>query len=278
MQLCAEIGCLLVQWQLLALSAVVAALVALAFSFIRPRKGSTYLIDFYCLRPPNRCSTVAIHPHPYTLFCMAPVEASWLWQHLRVQASLPECSDCRQPSRVLCDVSVYHAAALQRCEPLLSALPQRSACLKFGIEFMCLVELEGESMCLASCRLQSRLEDMKIGYRLPENNYSQQAIDFMDKVLDISGLGDATFLSDGLPASCSTPVQPRTHACYVQGQRTCTPGVALSARCMQAAVRPLGLRLPVCPENNGRLCSCLLAMLQSLKCPCVALRRCGAGP
>ena len=52
-------------------------------------------------------------------------------------------------------------------------------------------------MCLVSCRLQSRLEDMKIGYRLPENNYSQQAIDFMDKVLDISGLGDATFLSDG---------------------------------------------------------------------------------
>ena len=43
---------------------------------------------------------------------------------------------------------------------------------------------------------------MKIGYRLPENNYSQQAIDFMDKVLDISGLGDATFLSDGAPAPC----------------------------------------------------------------------------
>ncbi len=78
MQVCAELWCLLVQWQLLALSAVVAALVALAFSFIRPRKGSTYLIDFYCLRPPNRCSTLAIHSHPLTLSCTAAVRASWL--------------------------------------------------------------------------------------------------------------------------------------------------------------------------------------------------------
>jgi len=38
---------------------------------------------------------------------------------------------------------------------------------------------------------------MAQGYRLPENNYSQQAIDFMDKVLEISGLGDDTFLPDG---------------------------------------------------------------------------------
>ena len=38
---------------------------------------------------------------------------------------------------------------------------------------------------------------MKEGYRLPENNYSQQAIEFMDKVLEISGLGDKTFLPDG---------------------------------------------------------------------------------
>ena len=68
-RLCAELWCLLVQWQLLALSAVVAALVALAFSFIRPRKGSTYLVDFYCLRPPNRCGTIARHVHPLILFC-----------------------------------------------------------------------------------------------------------------------------------------------------------------------------------------------------------------
>ena len=58
---------------------------------------------------------------------------------------------------------------------------------------------------------------MKIGYRLPENNYSQQAIDFMDKVLDISGLGDATFLSDGAPASCSTFELLGSHACGVKG-------------------------------------------------------------
>lgn len=53
------------------------------------------------------------------------------------------------------------------------------------------------------CRLESHKEDMKIGYRLPENNYSQQAIDFMDKVLDISGLGNKTFLPDGEPENTS---------------------------------------------------------------------------
>jgi hypothetical protein len=47
------------------------------------------------------------------------------------------------------------------------------------------------------CRLQSSKQHMKEGYRLPENNYSQQAIEFMDKVLEISGLGDKTFLPDG---------------------------------------------------------------------------------
>ena len=67
------------------------------------------------------------------------------------------------------------------------------------------------------CRLQSRLEDMKIGYRLPENGYGQQAIDFMDKVLDISGLGDATFLSDGGAASCSTPMLLGSQACCIEG-------------------------------------------------------------
>ncbi len=49
------------------------------------------------------------------------------------------------------------------------------------------------------CRLQSSKAAMREGYRLPENNYSQQAIDFMDKVLEISGLGDYTFLPDGEP-------------------------------------------------------------------------------
>lgn len=45
-----------VQWQLLALQAAVVAVVAALFYFLRPGKGSTYLIDFYCLRPPNRCN------------------------------------------------------------------------------------------------------------------------------------------------------------------------------------------------------------------------------
>ena len=74
---------MLVQWQLLALSAVVAALVALAFSFIRPRKGSTYLIDFYCLRPPNRCSTLATHLYPLPLLCTEAAGASRLREALQ---------------------------------------------------------------------------------------------------------------------------------------------------------------------------------------------------
>ena len=42
------------QWQALALQAVVVALVAAFMYLVRPKKGSTFLIDFYCLRPPNR--------------------------------------------------------------------------------------------------------------------------------------------------------------------------------------------------------------------------------
>lgn len=45
---------LCVQWQVLALQAAVVALVAAFMYLVRPKKGSTFLIDFYCLRPPNR--------------------------------------------------------------------------------------------------------------------------------------------------------------------------------------------------------------------------------
>ncbi len=48
-----------------------------------------------------------------------------------------------------------------------------------------------------NCRLQSVKDDIKIGARRPWNNFTQQSIDFMDKVLDISGLSDRTFLPDG---------------------------------------------------------------------------------
>ena len=62
--------------------------------------------------------------------------------------------------------------------------------------------------CVMSCRLQASKKHVSEGYRLPENNYSQQAIDFMDKVLEISGLGDKTFLTDGnsLISAMSTAV------------------------------------------------------------------------
>lgn len=43
------------QWHLVGLQAAVVAVVALFFYFMRPGKRGTYLVDFYCLRPPNRC-------------------------------------------------------------------------------------------------------------------------------------------------------------------------------------------------------------------------------
>ena len=46
-------------------------------------------------------------------------------------------------------------------------------------------------------RLQSVKNDIKIGARRPWNSFTQPSIDFMDKVLDISGLSDQTFLPDG---------------------------------------------------------------------------------
>lgn len=85
-------------WHALCLQAAVVAIVALFFYLLRPGKGGTYLVDFYCLRPPNRM----------------------------------ECSRA----------------------------------------------------------------DMSEGIRIPENGYSDQSIQFMDKVMEISGLGDQTFLPD----------------------------------------------------------------------------------
>ena len=58
---------------------------------------------------------------------------------------------------------------------------------------------------------------MAQGYRLPENNYSQQAIDFMDKVLEISGLGDDTFLPDGESSAASSASLDTTTMAPVMG-------------------------------------------------------------
>ncbi len=50
-------------------------------------------------------------------------------------------------------------------------------------------------------RMQCSRADMSEGIRIPENGYSDQSIQFMDKVMEISGLGDQTFLPDGVPPS-----------------------------------------------------------------------------
>lgn len=47
--------------------------------------------------------------------------------------------------------------------------------------------------------MESSRADMSQGIRIPENGYSEQSVQFMDKVMEISGLGDRTFLPDGAP-------------------------------------------------------------------------------
>ena len=60
----------------------------------------------------------------------------------------------------------------------------------------------GDAVRLCGFRLASSRQEMCDGIRLPHNGYSEQSIQFMDKVLEISGLGDETFLPDG-ESSCS---------------------------------------------------------------------------
>lgn len=57
------------QWQVVALQVAVVAFVAALMYLVRPKKGSTYLIDFYCLRPPNRYRTAlwATHQSPHSV-------------------------------------------------------------------------------------------------------------------------------------------------------------------------------------------------------------------
>lgn len=52
-------------------------------------------------------------------------------------------------------------------------------------------------MGVCARRLQSSTAEMRQGIRIPENGYSETSIQFMDKVMEISGLGDKTFLPDG---------------------------------------------------------------------------------
>ncbi len=60
-------------------------------------------------------------------------------------------------------------------------------------------------------RMESSRADMSQGIRIPENGYSEQSIQFMDKVMEISGLGDKTFLPDGVPFSPECPFDFQYH-------------------------------------------------------------------
>ena len=55
------------------------------------------------------------------------------------------------------------------------------------------------------CRLETTRAQLMDGCKLPENNCSPTLITFMEKVLEISGLGDRTYFHDGTAiCSCST--------------------------------------------------------------------------
>ncbi len=53
----------------MALQATVLAFTALCFNYMRPGRKPTYLLDFYCLRPPNRCLIWLL---TLSLFCSDP--------------------------------------------------------------------------------------------------------------------------------------------------------------------------------------------------------------
>ena len=80
---------------MLALQAAVAAVVVVVLSLLRPARMATYLIDFYCYRPPDRCLPRATPPEGLPV---AAVEATW---RLTMQA-LPTI--LRWPCSALCQL------------------------------------------------------------------------------------------------------------------------------------------------------------------------------
>ena len=47
------------------------------------------------------------------------------------------------------------------------------------------------------CRLETTRKEIIDGCKLPENNCSPNLINFMEKVMEISGIGDRTYFHDG---------------------------------------------------------------------------------
>ncbi len=67
-------------------------------------------------------------------------------------------------------------------------------------------EMPGLDLAFCERRLQSSMAEMRQGIRVPENGYSETSVAFMDKVMEISGLGDKTFLPDSAPPAPSLNV------------------------------------------------------------------------
>jgi hypothetical protein len=75
------------QWQALGLQAAIIAIVALFFYMLRPGKRATYLVDFYCLRPPNRSGPSSAEEY----VCVWNLHA---WMHSGLDALSRGASPC----------------------------------------------------------------------------------------------------------------------------------------------------------------------------------------
>ena len=57
--------------------------------------------------------------------------------------------------------------------------------------------LQAEAHIPVKCRLETTRAQVMDGCKLPENNCSPTLINFMEKVMEISGIGDRTYFHDG---------------------------------------------------------------------------------
>ena len=76
--------------------------------------------------------------------------------------------------------------------------------------------------------------EVRAGTRMT-GRYTQQSLDFMDKVLDISGLGEDTYLPDGVRAGIERPVEVT-----MAGARAESEGVLFA--CVEKLLQRTGLK------------------------------------
>ena len=57
------------------------------------------------------------------------------------------------------------------------------------------------------CRLETTRKEIIDGCKLPENNCSPNLINFMEKVMEISGIGDRTYFHDGEHLALHPPIK-----------------------------------------------------------------------